>query len=133
MAFALPVASHRSRGREVMQKRVSIVMVVLTLTGWNVGVAVAGAAADPGVRPSGNTDTVGNPLPGLAADESALFLTGQASFKQSEQVADGLGPRFNLDSCVGCHSFPTHGGSSPAVNPQVALATAFGANNTVPT
>jgi CxxC motif-containing protein (DUF1111 family) len=47
--------------------------------------------------------------------------------------ADGLGPRFNLDSCVGCHAFPTHGGSSPAVNPQVALATAFGANNTVPT
>ena len=40
---------------------------------------------------------------------------------------------FNLDSCVGCHAFPTHGGTAPAVNPQVALATAFGAKNVVPT
>src|SRR5262249_41165629 len=46
--------------------------------------------------------------------------------------ADGLGPRFNLDSCVGCHLQPAPGGSSPAVNPQVTIATAFGANNVVP-
>jgi CxxC motif-containing protein (DUF1111 family) len=43
-----------------------------------------------------------------------------------------LGPRFNLDGCAGCHSQPAIGGSSPAVNPQVAVATAFGARNIVP-
>jgi CxxC motif-containing protein (DUF1111 family) len=115
-----------------MKTQVSIVAIVLTLTSWSPGQAVGGVAVDPGVRPTGSTDTFGNPLPGLTADENTLFLAGQASFKQQEQVADGLGPRFNLDSCVGCHSFPTHGGSSPAVNPQIAIATALGANNTVP-
>lgn len=115
-----------------MKAHVSTAVAVLTLLGSAAGAAVAGAAADPGVRPTSSTDTFGNPLSGLTPDETTLFLTGQESFKEVEQVADGLGPRFNLDSCVGCHSFPTHGGSSPAVNPQVAIATAFGANNTLP-
>ena len=30
--------------------------------------------------------------------------------------------RMNLDSCGGCHAQPAIGGSSPAVNPQVAFA-----------
>jgi CxxC motif-containing protein (DUF1111 family) len=47
-------------------------------------------------------------------------------------VGDGLGPRFNLNSCGGCHVQGGVGGSSPAVNPQVAMATAMGARNTVP-
>ena len=108
--------------------------VAFVLLSWAaVDSAQAAGAADPGVRPLGATDTFGNPVAGLTTDQTTLFFAGQASFKQPEQVTDGLGPRFNLDSCVGCHAFPTHGGSSPAVNPQVALATAFGANNTVPT
>ena len=44
----------------------------------------------------------------------------------------GLGPRFNLNSCAGCHAQPTPGGTSPAVNPQIAVATLDGANNAVP-
>src|SRR5262249_31418812 len=45
----------------------------------------------------------------------------------------GLGPRFNADGCVTCHTQPAPGGSSPGrTNPQVALATEFGAKNTVP-
>ena len=32
---------------------------------------------------------------------------------------EGLGPRFNLNSCAGCHKFPAVGGSSPVHNPQV--------------
>jgi CxxC motif-containing protein (DUF1111 family) len=87
----------------------------------------------PASGPPAATDTFGNPVTGLTTDQTTLFFNGQATFKELEQVADGLGPRFNLDSCVGCHAFPTHGGSAPAVNPQVALATAFGANNVVPT
>jgi CxxC motif-containing protein (DUF1111 family) len=107
--------------------------VVISMLSWATGSAAQAAAADPGLRPAATTDTVGNPVPGLTTDQTTLFFNGQANFKELEQVADGLGPRFNLDSCVGCHAFPTHGGSSPAVNPQVALATALGANNIVPT
>jgi CxxC motif-containing protein (DUF1111 family) len=108
--------------------------VVMSLLSWATLSAAANAAAtDPGLRPASTTDTFGNPVTGLTTDQTTLFFNGQATFKEQEQITDGLGPRFNLDSCVGCHAFPTHGGSSPAVNPQVALATAFGANNTVPT
>src|SRR5262249_33321560 len=45
---------------------------------------------------------------------------------------DGLGPTMNLDSCGGCHSQPALGGTSPAVNPQVAFASRNGAVNTLP-
>ena len=38
----------------------------------------------------------------------------------------------NLDSCGGCHSQPAIGGTSPAVNPQVAFATKGGQTNRVP-
>jgi len=44
----------------------------------------------------------------------------------------GLGPTFNGNSCAMCHAFPAVGGTSPATNPQVALATLHGANNVVP-
>ena len=109
--------------------------VALILLGWSAGsaAALAATAVDPGVRAASATDTFGNPIPGLTTDQTTLFFNGQATFKEQELIANGLGPRFNLDSCVGCHAFPTHGGSAPAVNPQVALATAFGANNVVPT
>jgi CxxC motif-containing protein (DUF1111 family) len=101
----------------------------LVLASWNVAAA---AAKDPGVRPASSTDTVGNPVAGLTPDLTTIFFQGQEAFEEVEEIADGLGPRFNLDSCVGCHKYPTHGGSSPPVNPQVALATAMGANNVVP-
>src|SRR5262249_6339764 len=47
------------------------------------------------------------------------FTTSQETFNESEAVADGLGPRFNSDSCVSCHTQPAVGGSSPFSNPQV--------------
>ena len=85
---------------------------------------------DPGVRTG--TDDAGGSIPGLTPNEEKFFQAGKAEFVESEGVGDGLGPRFNLDSCGGCHSQPAIGGTSPAVNPQVAVATAFGAKNKVP-
>jgi CxxC motif-containing protein (DUF1111 family) len=87
-------------------------------------------AADPGVQ--GGGAGAGGPLPGLSPSERAFFEDGLADFAEAEGVGDGLGPRFNLDSCAGCHLQPAVGGTSPAVNPQVAMATAFGARNQVP-
>jgi len=68
----------------------------------------------------------------LTKTNLAFFKIGQADFQQVETVANGLGPRFNLDSCAGCHSQPAVGGTSPFVNPQVAAATRNGAKNAVP-
>jgi len=88
------------------------------------------AQTDPGVQ--GGTARAGRPLPGLTANESIFFDIGREDFEEAEGIGDGLGPRFNLDGCGGCHFQPDIGGSSGTVNPQVAVATAFGARNTVP-
>jgi CxxC motif-containing protein (DUF1111 family) len=92
--------------------------------------AQAVAATDPGVR--GGNSAAGNPLANLSADQSTLFFDGQKTFAEVEGVGEGLGPRFNLDSCIGCHSQPAAGGSSPPINPQVTVGTAFGARNRIP-
>ncbi len=71
-------------------------------------------------------------IPGLTATEGAFFEAAKDVFAETDAVPDGLGPRFNLNSCLGCHSQPASGGSAPVVNPQVAVATLAGARNTVP-
>jgi CxxC motif-containing protein (DUF1111 family) len=103
--------------------------VVLSMAGWALTVSAASAVQDPGVRAGPGA---GDPVPGLTANQMTLFLNGQKTFEEVDAVGDGLGPRFNLDSCLGCHAFPTHGGSAPAVNPQATQATAMGAKNTLP-
>lgn len=89
---------------------------------------------DPGVR--GGPPGAGGPLPGLTADETAFFQDGQSRFAEIEVVANGtnngLGPRFNSNQCLSCHSQPSGGGSSPAKNPLLAVANLNGAKNTVP-
>src|SRR5438445_13807685 len=93
-------------------------------------VAATQGGKDPGVR--GEPAGAGGPLPGLTSAELAFFQAGLAAFGEVEAVKDGLGPRFNLDSCGGYHAQPTTGGSSPAVNPQVAVSTKAGAKNVGP-
>ena len=109
-------------------KRQPTAAVVATLLLF--GLSIARAATDPGVR--GGDPGAGEPLANLSPDQSTLFFDGKASFAETEQLADGLGPRFNLDSCNGCHAQPVNGGSAPPLNPQVTVATAFGARNKVP-
>src|SRR5258708_6562744 len=75
-------------------------------------------ARDPGPRTG--TPGAGKPLSDLAGPQMNLFNAGIAEFKKRDEVkADGLGPRMNLDSCAGCHSYPDAGGTSPPdLNPQ---------------
>ena len=102
----------------------------ILLLGTSAVVESDDRARDPGVR--GGTAGAGDPLPNLTQYELDFFQVGLEDFEEAEGITDGLGPRFNLDSCGGCHLHPEIGGTSPALNPQVALATAFGASNTVP-
>jgi len=87
-------------------------------------------AHDPGVR--AGDPGAGDPIAGLTTSELAFFNAGKDEFEEADGVKEGLGPTMNLDSCGGCHFQPAIGGSSPKVNPQVALASAEGANNSVP-
>ncbi len=82
-------------------------------------------ARDPGVR-VGDSGT-GNSLPGLDSNFQKLFDAGLDEFSKLNTVKDdGLGPTFNFVSCVGCHTYPSVGGTSPGptknnpkpINPQ---------------
>ena len=99
---------------------------------------VANFVHDPGVR--GGPAGAGGPLPELNAGEKAFFAETRDVFQEVDSVSGtipgedgkGLGPRFNMNSCSGCHAQPDVGGTSPFVNPQVAVATLDGAKNKVP-
>src|SRR3954471_7912702 len=54
----------------------------------------------------------GDPLANLTADELARFVAGKANFEEVEDVADGVGPVMNDNSCVACHSVGGTGGGS---------------------
>ena len=87
-------------------------------------------AHDPGPRTG--TPGAGAIISGNSGNQGSYFNKGQDEFGQVQNVqsadAFGLGPTFNSNSCGSCHSQPALGGSSPAVNPQVEVATDSGAN-----
>jgi CxxC motif-containing protein (DUF1111 family) len=76
----------------------------------------------------------------LVGQEISVFNDVKEVFKEVDSVrgtlpgesGKGLGPTFNGNSCAQCHAQPAAGGSSPATNPQVVLATLDGATNSVP-
>src|SRR5256884_1757267 len=115
-----------------MLRRMGTLSIVVAVLGAGCAAppALPPRAKDPGVR--GGPIGAGGPLPGLIGTERAFFQAGLAAFLEVETVKEGLGPRFNLDSCGGCHAHPNTGGSSPNVNPQVAVASKAGARNIVP-
>src|SRR5271170_7907136 len=87
---------------------------------------------DPGVRPGPINGQQGasqaSPLPLASVGSNSptgivdFFDNGLGRFQEQEVVSgginNGLGPRFNLNSCSGCHAQPAVGGSSPPSNPQ---------------
>ena len=105
---------------------------------------VGNTAVDPGVNLNG-PPRAGGPLPGLTANELKLFTAGLNAFTERDSVkgtfvspnfgaetGEGLGPRFNANSCAACHIQPSIGGSSPIINPQFAIASDAGATNVIP-
>jgi CxxC motif-containing protein (DUF1111 family) len=113
----------------------AIIMTLLAVPGAAFGQAVS----DPGVR--GGAPGAGGSLSGLTTLQKQFFTSAQAIFQEIDSVSgtvngapgSGLGPRFNADSCAACHSQPSIGGSSPAINPLPAIAAKGGSStNTVP-
>jgi CxxC motif-containing protein (DUF1111 family) len=116
------------------------VMLALVAVTWSMDVQSQIArftAHDPGVRPGANG--AGGMIAGLSPLEQQIFGVGREAFQEAASVQGtltdteaGLGPRFNLDSCAGCHAHPDVGGSSPSVNPQIDVAKKAGATNDIP-
>ncbi len=117
-----------------MNRTIAVSMLLVPALAGSCLLYVADAASqtavakDPGVRPG--SAGAGGALPALTGSEAAHFNVGRIDFMEVETATDGLGPTMNLNSCVGCHSQPATGGSSPAVNPQVAFAASM--RNAVP-
>src|SRR6266550_4123703 len=112
---------------------VAVAALAMCICARSQGQAARGPV-DPGVR--GGAPGAGTALEGLTADETAFFQNGLAKFLEIESLTggdnDGLGPRFNSNQCLSCHSQPSVGGTSPATNPLIAIATLEGARNVVP-
>ena len=114
---------------------VTLIAIIATAT-WLVAQA---GSVDPG--PRGGSPGAGSALNGLTLGQLAAFNDGKSDFNSTHSVdgtipgadATGLGPTFNLDNCAGCHAFPDIGGTSPGVNPQIAMARKAGADNDIPT
>ena len=91
-----------------------VTLAVLFLAG------MAWAQIDPGVQ-SGNRGT-GVALPSVLANDNpgilSFFNDGLVRFEEPDAVSNGLGPRFNSNSCSSCHAQPAVGGTGPAANPQ---------------
>jgi CxxC motif-containing protein (DUF1111 family) len=118
----------------IVSKRFGGILALALLTCACTLSQTKSSPVDPGVRagPPG----AGGPLPGLTADEAAFFQDGQGRFAETEVVQggsnNGLGPRFNSNQCLSCHTQPASGGTSPANNPLPDVAHLNGAKNTVP-
>jgi hypothetical protein len=116
---------------------------------WFASVMVAqipalNPARDPGVR--GGTVDAGRPLASVASTAGLLdfFSSGSGQFQEDEVVQgaanNGLGPRFNSNSCSSCHSQPAVGGTSPSQaafphvgpNPETQVFNLDGARNVLP-
>src|SRR5512146_94432 len=100
---------------------------------------------------NGLHNSSGNFLPNLTINQINFWEAGMAKFGDVASVKgvppgvngteplNGLGPRFNGNSCFMCHTQPAIGGSSPGQgtplftgNPQIPLAGAHGGLNSVP-
>jgi CxxC motif-containing protein (DUF1111 family) len=115
--------------RTKLTKRIKLILVVAIALVFAASGGIIQAkfsARDPGVR--GEPFGAGGHIANLSESQVAFFVAGQAAFLEEEDIGDGLGPRFNFNSCVGCHSQPAPGGSSPELNPQFARIKEFPGN-----
>src|SRR5438270_5762079 len=127
--------------------RRNISVLTLTIAALFLAGTAFAQVNDPGVRSSTGVNA-GQPLASVRANANdlAFFNTGLTQFNEHQTVTGdnvGLGPRFNLDGCGGCHSQPAPGGTSPSANvfpnvgpnPQsqvIANGLVSGSTNTIP-
>ncbi len=123
--------SNTNSKRAMILRSLSLIIVLLAFVFVVQG---QNTARDPGPRTG--SPGAGNFIAGLTSAQQSYFSDGQTRFQQVESVQNGtnngLGPTFNSNSCSSCHAQPSFGGSSPSVNPQIAVANLDGAANSIP-
>jgi CxxC motif-containing protein (DUF1111 family) len=127
--------------RESVKIKIARSAVLFSLFVFFATVIVADfGARDPGVR-AGSIDA-GQHLYSVPQTSGAynFFTDGLDRFQEIDDVAGGLGPRFNTNQCSSCHSQPAIGGTSPSAtvfpfvgpNPETQVFNLDGAQNTLP-
>ncbi|HEV2991402.1 MAG TPA: di-heme oxidoredictase family protein [Candidatus Angelobacter sp.] len=112
-------------------------------TSLPAGVSTAAQVFDPGPRPGAPTSGAGHPIENMPIEQTTFWVDGLIKFgttvtpkgandSSGNPTLFGLGPSFNGESCLQCHSQPNIGGTSPQNNPQFTAASDHGATNTVP-
>jgi CxxC motif-containing protein (DUF1111 family) len=78
---------------------------------WAAAICSSGLAGQSGPQeaPAGYDNRTNGLL------DQAAFDAARATFNEREELADGLGPLYNADSCGACHSNPVVGGISQVV------------------
>ena len=99
------------------RNRMSLSIGALLLLSGTGAVVAQNPAKDPGVR-AGSVDSGKELASVIGAAPDEYFLDGKSRFQEVESVQggnhNGLGPRFNSNSCSSCHAQPAIGGSSPS-------------------
>jgi CxxC motif-containing protein (DUF1111 family) len=130
-----------------MKQRLNVAGAILLCMGILPGAVLA--QQDPGVRSGpingqpGATQASPLPLDSVGANSPTgiveFYDNGLGRFQEIEVVSggvnNGLGPRFNANSCAVCHAQPAVGGSSPPNNPEfqtISQGVASGSTNTLP-
>lgn len=96
---------------------------------------------DPGVQSAsrGTGAAFSSVLSNSPSGILSFFTDGQTRFQSVESVSrsstgnNGLGPRFNSNSCSSCHAQPAIGGTGPSTNPEFGFITnGVAPGNTLP-
>lgn len=67
----------------------------------------------PPETPMDDVGEYGGPFRDLSGEEADRFLRGRSAFDRDRFLSEGLGERFNGDSCRACHFDPVPGGAGP--------------------
>ncbi len=121
-------------------KAVKLMSIIGVALSWLIFAGMAFAQTDPGVQAASRG--TGAPLASVATTGSGglatFFSDGLKRFQDVESVSNsptgnnGLGPRFNSNSCSSCHAQPAVGGTGAAVNPQFQFTNGPVANRAAP-
>ena len=93
-------------------KLLAVSLLVSTLTALLVLTPAATGQSGPTEAPAAFDDQTNGFTPQGDPNTPETFLADKAAFEAREEVADGLGPVYNAQSCAECHQNRVTGGSS---------------------
>ena len=96
-----------------MQRSRSARNLVVVITAGVLASFTLAVQGQTGEAPTGfDNHPVPGFYPGTAAQQQAAFDADRARFEERDEIADGLGPVYNAQSCADCHQSPVTGGGS---------------------